>query len=544
MAGRRSFEVTRRQPDERTSLDSKRQSIVVTHDTEIVQAVNRHQNTKKHEYDLQKLIQRAQTVEEHAEDVTTYDHLLREKLSKAIFVGHMNTDLDSVAGAIGAAALFGGTPAISEPAESLNGEILYALKNAGIETPQLFDKIPNSATCDVVLVDHTEEKQMVPSIRDSPNRASRIIGVLDHHALAKSFYTSKPIFMDLRPWGSVSTIIAVLFISHKRCLPRPIAVLLLQAILSDTLNLRSVTTTEADRGMVALLSTYGQIKTSDIDLLAKKQFQAKTNWVVSLGAYEMVRGDQKDFSCGDWKIGISVLEVTDTTRVLEVSHAILMELRLLKKEKGLVSTDDSQEGSEPAMQLQKSKELDFAFLFVVNIVEERSILLIPGGRELALAKAAFMDPDETKEVHLMAASAGISAPGSTIKADETAMQLAKGHVSRKAQFVPEIFAAIEANFTYEAKGPTSLSNDKSSDVDTQRVLDALEKSKAEGKEATTSEGGEGSTKILEEEEDVAMLKEELQYLNTGNGGNLYDDQGRVCRRSSVMFMQRSTTATF
>lgn len=149
-------------------------------------------------------------------------------------------------------------------------------------------------------------------------------------ALAKSFSSTRPLFMDLRPWGSMSTIVGYLFISYRRALSKPLAVLLLQAILSDTLNLRSVTTTEADRSMVALLVSYGGIgkatrnqltphianksnacnlyEDTDIDLLAKKQFQAKTNWIVALGPYEMVRGDQKDFASGPWKFGISVSE--------------------------------------------------------------------------------------------------------------------------------------------------------------------------------------------------------------------------------------------
>ena len=126
-------------------------------------------------------------------------------------------------------------------------------------------------TCDVFLVDHTEEKQMVPSIRE--NAASRIVGVIDHHALAKSFATSRPLFMDLRPWGSMSTIVAVLFLQKKMTLPHNLALLLLHAILSDTLNLRSVTTTDADRGIVALLAAYAERTKQQVDLLAKQQFR-------------------------------------------------------------------------------------------------------------------------------------------------------------------------------------------------------------------------------------------------------------------------------
>ena len=187
---------------------------------------------------------------------------------------------------------------------------------------------------------------MTPLLRDADAkvRGSRIAGIIDHHCLAESFSTSVPLYMDLRPWGSMSTIVTVLYIQHKRFLPPNIAKLLLMAILSDTLNLQSVTTTEADRQAVVLLSSYASV--DDPDELARKQFQAKTNYIVQLGAYEMVRGDQKDFSVSTispngvscyWKAGLSVLEVTDVKAVLKMAFPILVELRLLKKEKGLVS---------------------------------------------------------------------------------------------------------------------------------------------------------------------------------------------------------------
>jgi inorganic pyrophosphatase/exopolyphosphatase len=548
----------------------------IKHETEVVQAVSYFSQTEQHKFDLKKLIKRAQKSQEYQENLGPYDGLLRDRLSKAVFVGHINTDLDSVAGAIGAAALFGGTPAISEPEDRLNGEILFALKNSGIETPELFDSIENSAVCDVVLVDHTEEKQMVPSIVDSPTRATRIVGILDHHALAKTFYTSKPIFMDLRPWGSISTIVAILFIRHKKTLPKPLAVLLLHAILSDTLNLRSVTTTEADRGMVALLSSFGGISNTkkvdeadelnaglsktaayqetEIDLLAKRQFQAKTDWIVALGAYEMVRGDQKDFSCGPWKFGISVLEVTDCNKVLDVAYEILLELRLLKKEKGLAvvhlqdnspdtdnTADSAAESASSFLQLQRTKELDFAFLFVVNIVEQKSILLIPGGRELALAKAAFMEADDpgANEAVLMEAYPGIVAPGSTIKPGETSMHLPPGLVSRKAQFVPAFFQALEQDFFYEAKGPVSQESDsdsKYSEADTQQVLNAIEagkqgKQKDRGSMAIFSDKSnpEGQSIIQKESEEDRELVAMEENLTSEMDGNLYDENGRVKR---------------
>mmetsp|Transcript_48870 Transcript_48870/g.72592 ORF Transcript_48870/g.72592 Transcript_48870/m.72592 type:complete len:542 (-) Transcript_48870:445-2070(-) len=533
-------------------VNRRRPSVIVKHDTEVVKAVKDHAKSQATSYDLDHLERHAKA---HAQNpslevtggLSAYEDEMRDRLSKAVFVGHINTDLDSVAGAIGAAVLFGGTAAISEPAEKLNGEVLFALKNCGIPTPPQFDTLPNSDTCDVFLVDHTEEKQMVPSIRESATRSTRIVGVIDHHALAASFQTSKPIFMDLRPWGSMCTILGYLFIVHRRHLPKNVAVLLLQAILSDTLNLRSVTTREADRSMVAVLSTYGGINTgkveheeidedavavykeTEIDLLAKRQFQAKTDWIVKLGAYEMVRGDQKDFTCGPWKFGIAVLEVTDTTAVMAMSEEILLELRLLKKEKGAGI---------------RSKELDFAFLFVVNVVEQTSTLLIAGGRELTLAKAAFLENESINEggtsVELLRANDRVVAPGSTIEPEETAMSLPKGYVSRKAQFVPAFFAAIENDFEYESKVPMSLyqqEEDEKHDDQTEILVIELKEPKQSsvsqakrGRRSSVLNASKSSLVTKEVHFDDDLVKENEQVYEKKDG-NLYDSWGMVRRAS-------------
>ncbi|CAE7214591.1 ppaC, partial [Symbiodinium sp. KB8] len=204
-------------------------------------------------------------------------------LQGCLFVGHVKTDLDSVAGALGAAALWRGTAARAE--KELNGEIMYALKWAGIQMPPYFDDIPGAVKpndkgemLSICLVDHNEDKQMVPVLRDDPNRKKRIVGLIDHHALAESMASEKPLFMDVRPWGSMSSIIAHSFIRGNRMIPKPIARILLSAILSDTLNLQSVTTTNADRFIVTVLCILGECE--DPDELARKMFRAKTEWIV------------------------------------------------------------------------------------------------------------------------------------------------------------------------------------------------------------------------------------------------------------------------
>jgi manganese-dependent inorganic pyrophosphatase len=135
--------------------------------------------------------------------------------------------------------------------------------------------------------------QMVAALREDPDRASRIVGLIDHHAIAESYSTKGPTFLDVRPWGSMASIVAHSYIRDGRTLEVPYARILLCAILSDTLALRSPTTTQADRLIVSLLSVMGGV--DEPQELAKRMFRAKTNWIVNLGPTEMVRGDQKDF---------------------------------------------------------------------------------------------------------------------------------------------------------------------------------------------------------------------------------------------------------
>ena len=134
-----------------------------------------------------------------ATQVPKVELFLPEVLRDAVFVGHLVTDLDSVAGAIGAAALYGGTAAL---ASKVNSETQFALDYWGIEKPRpiedIFKERPNA---DVCLVDHQQTSQMNPSIK-----SDQVVGVIDHHALqSKTIVTDKPIYIDIRPWGSMST---------------------------------------------------------------------------------------------------------------------------------------------------------------------------------------------------------------------------------------------------------------------------------------------------------------------------------------------------
>ena len=110
-------------------------------------------------------------------------------LSEAIFCGHLVTDLDSIAGAIGAAELYGGFPA---RASEINSETAFALQTWGVQQPEPVEeamvKYPESGVC---LVDHQQTSQLNKAIP-----VERIVGVIDHHALQNStIVTDMPIYI-------------------------------------------------------------------------------------------------------------------------------------------------------------------------------------------------------------------------------------------------------------------------------------------------------------------------------------------------------------
>mmetsp|Transcript_1530 Transcript_1530/g.2431 ORF Transcript_1530/g.2431 Transcript_1530/m.2431 type:complete len:476 (-) Transcript_1530:238-1665(-) len=342
--------------------------------------------------------------------VPSVELFLPEILKDATFVGHLVTDLDSVAGAIGAAELYGGTPAL---ASEINSETAFALERFNVEKPRpIEDILKENPKTDICLVDHQQTSQMNPSID-----CDQVVGVIDHHALqSKTLVTDKPIYIDIRPWGSMSTIIAHTFLTHKRRPPTAVAGMLLCAILSDTLNLLGPTTTDWDRLMVAVLADIAGV--DDIQLLASQQFKAKSKELANLSAVGLVNGDQKSFSyatsgfTGD--IGFAVVETTDDDIIMDRIEEMLPEMVACKKE----------------------KKLQCIFLAIVNIVKLKSCLLLCGPTETSLAQDAF---------------------GGEILRNGTVMDLGK-RVSRKKDYIPVLTKTIKEGWSKPKNLPRGPSN--------------------------------------------------------------------------------------
>jgi manganese-dependent inorganic pyrophosphatase len=322
-------------------------------------------------------------------------------LNGALFCGHLVTDMDSIAGAIGAADLYGGQAC---RASEINSETAFCLEKWDVAKPppveQMLQDHPEAGVC---LVDHQQTSQLNPAISHG-----RIVGVIDHHALqSETIVTEMPIFIDIRPWGSMSTIIAHGYLTQGRK-PRPaIAGMLLCAIISDTLNLQGPTTTNFDRSMVSILAILAGVE--DINLLSSQQFKAKSRELAGLSPTQLVCGDQKVFKLksdaasggNEYKLGFAVVETTDDSVIMNRAEELLPELTAVKSTKGL----------------------DFLFFAVVNIVEMRSNLLMCGAAEKTLAKLAFK--------------------GCAIDASGSQMDLGK-RVSRKKEFIPPLTSSIKS----------------------------------------------------------------------------------------------------
>ena len=107
----------------------------------------------------------------------------------------------------------------------------------GIVTRRCFIEKPMKK---IIMVDHNESSQSVPGAEQA-----EVVEIIDHHRIAPQ-PTRTPIYMSIRPVGSTCTIVYSHY-AHAGIVPeRQIAVLLLAGILSDTVILRSPTTTDED----------------------------------------------------------------------------------------------------------------------------------------------------------------------------------------------------------------------------------------------------------------------------------------------------------
>lgn len=153
----------------------------------------------------------------------------------------------------------------------------------------------------VILVDHNGFNQSVDGIEEAI-----IDEIIDHHNLV-NVGTSVPINFRSMPVGSTCTIIYHMYKEHGITVPKEMAGLMLSAILSDTLLLRSVTTTDIDREVVEELAKIAKV---DVSTYGHEMVKAGFS-IKGKNAEDLLEEDVKTFRVDNKVVGISQIFTMD-----------------------------------------------------------------------------------------------------------------------------------------------------------------------------------------------------------------------------------------
>ena len=197
----------------------------------------------------------------------------------------------------------------------------------------------------LVLVDHNELAQAVSGADEA-----EIVEVLDHHRLGGGLKSRQPIRFVNEPVGSTCTLVARQY-RAAGIVPEPgIALCMASGIISDTLHLRSPTTTDVDRESLAWLQGLCQV---DLDQYVREFFEIGSALRSSTPA-EVIREDCKEFNEHGVRFSISQIEETGFDLFWERKD----ELRAALEE------------------YADRQRLDFSALLVTDVVSNGSLLLL------------------------------------------------------------------------------------------------------------------------------------------------------------------------
>lgn len=165
-------------------------------------------------------------------------------MGKMLIFGHKSPDTDTICSAIVMENLQKklGKEVEAVRLGNLNKETEYVLNYLGITPPKMIEKIEDGQ--EVILVDHNEFSQSVENIENA-----KVKMVVDHHRIC-DFQTSEPLYYRAEPVGCTCTILYKLYKENNIEIDKTIASLMMSAIISDTLLLKSPTKTVEDENAV------------------------------------------------------------------------------------------------------------------------------------------------------------------------------------------------------------------------------------------------------------------------------------------------------
>ena len=239
----------------------------------------------------------------------------------------------------------------------------------------------------VIMVDHNEFSQSVEGIQDA-----HILEVVDHHKFA-NFQTNEATKIRTEPVGCTSTIVYGLYKEAKIEPDEKTALLMLSAILSDTLLFKSPTCTSRDVEVakeLAKLAKVDNIQEYGMEMLVAGTSMAKSSMK------EIINQDKKIFPIGDMEIAVA-----------QINTVQIEELSARKEE---IAKEIEHEIGKYGYSL---------FLFVVTDIINSNSLVFTYGKEIELVENAFKKDVVNNEI------------------------LLENVVSRKKQIIPFLMTAAQ-----------------------------------------------------------------------------------------------------
>lgn len=307
---------------------------------------------------------------------------------KELVFGHKNPDTDAIVAAKAYSYLQNKLGADTEAVAlgEPNEETQFVLDYFNEPAPRVIKTASNEVDA-VMLIDHNEAQQSVDDIKDV-----QVTHVVDHHRIA-NFETSAPLYYHAESLGCSSTIILKEFKQHGVEVPANIAGMMLSAIISDTLLLKSPTTTDED---VAAVKELAKIAGVDYEKYGLDMLKAGTN-LASKSDETLISQDAKSFDMNGTQVRVDQINTVDLNEVFDREDGLRAAIEKQNKENGY----------------------DLFLLMVTNILNSDTRLLVVGEPQ-SVVEQAFGKKLEDNKMDL------------------------PGVVSRKKQIVPPLEAAFNA----------------------------------------------------------------------------------------------------
>ena len=301
--------------------------------------------------------------------------------NEVLIFGHKNPDTDSICSSLVKEILNkkqGCKNCKAFRLGEINKETKYALDYLGLKAPELIESVEEGQ--EVIMVDHNEFNQSVQGIENA-----KILEVVDHHRIS-NFETSEPLYYTAKPFGCTSTILYEEFVEKNIEIEKTEAVLMASAIISDTLLLKSPTTTEHD---IKALNELAKIAGIDIQKYGLDLLKAGTD-LDDFSEEQLINLDAKSLDKNGVKFVIAQVNTVSIDDVLKRQEKLEDAINNTIKEKGLslfvlAITDILNSNSEIIALGEKANVIEKAFgkklennrVFLEGVVSRKKQLLPP-----------------------------------------------------------------------------------------------------------------------------------------------------------------------